>query len=123
MNVTALILGASLTDSYLTGIILAECAAKQQEEVLPMPTVVMVCHDSPTRDTCPALYRTDQGEYYVQGYTETNPVILTQMKIPEGETVVRITPELLRMIAKAYASTQLGGAAASGKSAVEVLQA
>jgi len=102
---------------------LAECAAKQPEEVLPMPTVTMVCHDSPTRDTCPALYRTDQGEYYVQGYTETNPDVLGQMDIPQGETVVRITTGLLRMIAEAHASTPPGEAPASGDFAVGVLRA
>jgi hypothetical protein len=87
-----------------------------------MPIVTMVCHDSPTRDTCPALYRTDQGEYYVQGYTETNPDVLGQMKIPQGETVVRITTELLRMIAEAYASPEQGGVPVSGDHAVRVLR-
>jgi hypothetical protein len=121
VKVTALILEASLTDSYLAGIILAECAATQPEEILLMPIVTMVCHDSPTRDTCPALYRTDQGEYYVQGYTGTDPDVLGQMDIPEGETVVRITAELLRMIAEAYASAEPGEAPASDSSLVGVL--
>jgi hypothetical protein len=123
VNVTALILEASLTDSCLTGIILAEGAEPQPEEVPPMPTVTMVCHDSPTRDTCPTLYRTDQGEYYVQGYTETDPDVLGQMEIPEGETVVRITTGLLKMIAEAYTSAERNEAPAPTEPVAEVLRA
>lgn len=74
-----------------------------------MPTVTMICHDSPTRDSCPALYRSDQGEYYVQGYTETDRDVLGQMEIPEGEAVVRVTARLLSMIADACASTVPAG--------------
>jgi hypothetical protein len=66
-----------------------------------MPNVTVVCHDSPTRDTCPTLYRTDDGECYVQGYDVTRPDILAQMTIPDGETVVRITAELVQLIAQA----------------------
>lgn len=70
-----------------------------------MPTVTKICHDSPTRDSCPALYRTDEGEYYVQGYTETDQAILAQLEIPDGEAVVKITARLLNMIADACPAT------------------
>jgi hypothetical protein len=83
-----------------------------------MPTVTMLCHDSPTRDSCPTLYRTDQGNYYVQGYTETDRDVLSQMDIPEGETVVRITAGLLKMIAEAYAAAEPNGTAVSGGQAM-----
>lgn len=63
-----------------------------------MPSVIVVCHDSPTRDTCPTLYRTVDGQYYVQGYLVTDAEVLAEMSIPDGEAVVQITPELVRLI-------------------------
>ena len=57
-----------------------------------METVTVICHHSPTRDTCPALYRTDAGEYYVQGHVVTDSAVLAQMDVPEDETVVSGDP-------------------------------
>lgn len=80
-----------------------------------MPIVTRICHDSPTRDGCPSLYRTDHGDYYVQGYTETDREVLAQMDIPEGEAVVKVTATLLGMIADSCgASAGLAGAGAPG---------
>lgn len=69
-------------------------------ELSGLTIVTRICHDSPTRDSCPALYRTDQGDFYVQGGTETDHEILAQMDIPDGEAVVKVTPRLLGMIAE-----------------------
>lgn len=70
-----------------------------------MTTVTRICHDSPTRDGCPAVYRTDQGDYYVQGFAETDGKVLGQMDIPEGETVVKVTPRLLSLIAESWSAS------------------
>jgi len=50
---------------------------------------------SPTRDTCPTLYRTDRDTYLVQGYVVTDPEALAYMDIPGGETVVEVPAGLL----------------------------
>lgn len=43
----------------------------------------------------PRLYRDEEsGDIIVQGYTVTEPTDLTQLKIPVGETVVRVPPSL-----------------------------
>ncbi|HUK70516.1 MAG TPA: hypothetical protein VLW50_17450 [Streptosporangiaceae bacterium] len=72
-----------------------------------MPKVTVVCRDSATRDTCPTLYRTEDDVYYIQGYVVTAPEVLAEMNVPEGETVVRITTDLVRMIAQAAAASGL----------------
>src|SRR6266702_2326843 len=77
-----------------------------------MPKVTVVCHDSATRDTCPTMYRTEDGIYYIQGYVVTAPDVLAEMNIPEGEAVVRITADLVRMIAQAAAEPGRGGTGA-----------
>jgi hypothetical protein len=41
----------------------------------------------------PRLYQVGE-EYLVQGYTVTEPGLLAQLDIPEGETVVRVPPSL-----------------------------
>ena len=33
----------------------------------------------------PTLYRTDRASWVVQGWAVTDPVVLAQMNIPEGE--------------------------------------
>jgi hypothetical protein len=44
----------------------------------------------------PRLYRDDEsGDYIVQGYIIEEPADLAQMKIPGGETVVRVPASLL----------------------------
>ena len=72
-----------------------------------MPKVTVVCHDSATRDTCPTMYRTEDGIYYIQGYVVTAPEVLAEMNVPEDEAVVRITTDLVRMIAQAATESGL----------------
>lgn len=71
-----------------------------------MPKITRVCHNSPTRDDCEALHKSDDGRLFVQGSNVSDPEILTQIRIPEGETVVEITPRLLAMMANLGAGLQ-----------------
>jgi hypothetical protein len=48
----------------------------------------------------PTLWDTDSGEYVVQGYTITDPHVLAQLNIPEGEAVIRIPKGLMRYLPK-----------------------
>lgn len=63
-----------------------------------MPEITTICHDSPTRDTCPTLYASDDGRLFIQGFVVDDQVVLSQLRIPIGETVVEITPKLLAMM-------------------------
>jgi hypothetical protein len=43
----------------------------------------------------PRIYRDEEsGDIIVQGYLVTDPADLAQLKIPAGETVVRVPPNL-----------------------------
>jgi hypothetical protein len=57
------------------------------------------------------MYRTEEGVYYIQGYVVTAPEVLAEMNVPEGEAVVRITADLVQMIAQAAAEPGLVGTA------------
>lgn len=46
----------------------------------------------------PAVYRTDQGTWIIQGRTITAPDILEQMNVPAGETAVEIPDRMVRLI-------------------------
>jgi hypothetical protein len=47
----------------------------------------------------PRLYRDDtSGDFIVQGYLVTDPSDLDQMKIPDGETVVRVPASLFEFL-------------------------
>lgn len=49
----------------------------------------------------PRLYRDeDSGDFIVQGYTIDDPSDLDQMKIPAGETVVRVPASLFDYLPK-----------------------
>lgn len=48
---------------------------------------------------CPTLYEAEDGSLYIQGY-ETTDVERAGLKMPAGETLVRITPLLLENIRK-----------------------
>ena len=41
------------------------------------------------------VYRTDQETWIVQGWVMTDPEVLAQMNIPEGETVVEIPDRIV----------------------------
>ena len=48
-------------------------------------------------DGSPRLYR-ENGDFFVQGYTVTDPEILHQLTIPVGETVVRVPRSLWKYL-------------------------
>jgi hypothetical protein len=73
-----------------------------------MTTVIVINQDSPSRATCPTFYQTDTGDYYIQGDIVTDPAVLHQMDIPDHETVVKVTPGLVRMIAAAVSDGHAG---------------
>jgi hypothetical protein len=53
--------------------------------------------DSTPNDS-PTLYETDRETYLVQGYVVTDPEALSQMRLPEGETVVEVPKRLMRYL-------------------------
>jgi hypothetical protein len=46
-------------------------------------------------DQSPTLYKTDRDSWLVQGWVVTDSSALTEMNIPEGETVVEIPDRLV----------------------------
>jgi hypothetical protein len=53
--------------------------------------------DSTPNDS-PTLYATDRETFLVQGYVVTDPEALSQMRIPEGETVVEVPKRLMKFL-------------------------
>ncbi|MEV4410600.1 hypothetical protein [Catellatospora sp. NPDC049609] len=49
---------------------------------------------------CPSLYRTDRDTFVVQGWRVTDPQALSQLDIPEHETVVEVPSDVLAEIAR-----------------------
>lgn len=45
----------------------------------------------------PTVYRTDRETWVVQGWMVTDPDALTQMNIPDGETVVEIPDRMIKV--------------------------
>ena len=43
----------------------------------------------------PTLYRTDRGSWVVQGWVVTDPAVLAEMNIPEGESCVEIPDRMI----------------------------
>ena len=50
--------------------------------------------DCPDGDTCPTLWRTDTGTWIVQGFAVTDPEVLGQLNLPEGEMAVEVPDAL-----------------------------
>jgi hypothetical protein len=46
----------------------------------------------------PTVYRSDRGSWVVQGWVVTDPEVLAQMDIPEGETCVEIPDRMLQFL-------------------------
>jgi hypothetical protein len=44
----------------------------------------------------PTVYRTDRDSWVVQGWVVTNPEVLAEMSIPDGEGCVEIPDRLLQ---------------------------
>ncbi|GAA0374049.1 hypothetical protein [Streptomyces blastmyceticus] len=49
------------------------------------------CREGP----CPTLWRTEDGRYIIQGFKVLDAERLAQLKLPENETAVEVTAELL----------------------------
>jgi hypothetical protein len=54
-----------------------------------------------TDTNCPSLYRTDRDTFVVQGWRVTDPQALSQLDIPDYETVVEVPTDVLAEIAHA----------------------
>jgi hypothetical protein len=53
--------------------------------------------------TCPTLWGTeDGGRYVVQGYVVSDPEVLTQLALPEGESAVSVPAEVLEGYFRAH---------------------
>jgi hypothetical protein len=52
-----------------------------------------------TDTNCPSLYRTDRDTFVVQGWRVTDPQALSQLDIPDYETVVEVPIDVLAEIA------------------------
>jgi hypothetical protein len=48
----------------------------------------------------PTLYATDRATYLVQGWKVTDPEVLAEINMPEGETVVEVYARLMDHLAK-----------------------
>ncbi|MGK4582353.1 hypothetical protein [Kitasatospora sp. HPMI-4] len=58
---------------------------------MALEKLVSDCREGP----CPTLWRTEDGRYIVQGYKVLDPARLAQIGLPENETAVEVTAELL----------------------------
>jgi hypothetical protein len=56
----------------------------------------------------PRLYR-DGDDYLVQGYAVTEPELLAELDIPDGEAVVRVPPSLWKYLASSIADAPAQG--------------
>jgi hypothetical protein len=54
----------------------------------------------------PTVYRTDRGSWVVQGWTVSDPAVLAQMSIPEGETCVEIPDRMLQFFREGHGVDQ-----------------
>ncbi len=48
----------------------------------------------------PTLYRTDRGSWVVQGWVVTDPAVLAEMNIPDGESCVEIPDRMIPFFAQ-----------------------
>ncbi|MGD0560857.1 MAG: hypothetical protein ABSA93_38535 [Streptosporangiaceae bacterium] len=56
----------------------------------------------------PRLYQ-DGDDYLVQGYAVTEPQLLAELDVPDGEAVVRVPPSLWRYLASDSADEPVHG--------------
>ncbi|WP_240197794.1 hypothetical protein [Nonomuraea lactucae] len=70
----------------------------------PAVRITFVGKDPESNPTgSPTIYRTDRQSWLVQGWEVTNEEALSQMDIPEGETVVEIPDRMLQFFKQAGA--------------------
>ena len=58
----------------------------------------------------PRLYQ-DGDDYLVQGYAVTEPRLLAELNVPDGEAVVRVPPSLWKYLASVTADKPAHGLA------------
>ena len=58
----------------------------------------------------PRLYQ-DGDDYLVQGYAVTEPELLAELNVPDGEAVVRVPPSLWKYLASGTADEPVHGPA------------
>jgi hypothetical protein len=63
-------------------------AINRRERAVKIELVAQDPNSAPQNS--PTLYKTDRGSWVIQGYVVTDPEALSQIKLPEGETVVEI---------------------------------
>jgi hypothetical protein len=51
-------------------------------------------------DNSPTFYRNEEGDWIIQGFVVDDPVALSQMNIPVGETCVRIPHRMIQFFTK-----------------------
>jgi hypothetical protein len=52
-----------------------------------------------TPDNSPTLYATDEASYVVQGWVVTDDLVLSQIEVPDNETIVEVPPGLFAFLA------------------------
>jgi hypothetical protein len=63
----------------------------------PAMRLTFIGKDSESNPTgSPTVYRTDRGSWVVQGWVVTDPTVLAQMRIPDGETAVEIPDRMIQ---------------------------
>jgi hypothetical protein len=62
-----------------------------EEAGLTLKKLASDCREGP----CPTLWRTENGRYIVQGFKVVTPERLAQLDLPEAETAVEVSAELL----------------------------
>jgi hypothetical protein len=65
----------------------------RQESTVRIRLIAGDPESAPTNS--PTLYKTDRGSWVVQGWVVTDPDVLTEMGIPEGETCVEIPDRMI----------------------------
>lgn len=53
--------------------------------------------DSTPNDS-PTLYATDRDTYVIQGYVVTDAEALSQVRVPDGETVIEVPRRLMKFV-------------------------
>lgn len=58
--------------------------------------ITLVAGDPESHPTnSPTLYKTDRGSWVVQSWVVTDPEVIAEMNIPEGETCVEIPDRMI----------------------------
>jgi hypothetical protein len=69
------------------------------EKSVKLRQLAKVCADPcPSDPPCPTLLETDHDTYLVQGWIVTDPEALSQLNIPETETVVEVPKSLFDVL-------------------------